>query len=324
MVRTLSDRERVSAHVLAQVPTATPETTVGDALERLRKEQWDSVHYVYVLDPQGKLLGIVSIRELLWSKDSVKLREIMKPANVHVSESADQEHIAIKALEHNLKSVSVLQRGTEKFLGAVPSDKILSILHEEHTEDLLRAAGIQRTQHITDIFHESVLRLSALRIGWLLVGLIGGMLTTLLVESAQAALERNVALAFFIPVLVYMSDAVGTQTETLYIRAITLKKFSHWLYLLKELTVGTVLGVVLAALMGAFALTVMHIDPRIVLTVTVTMFLSVFLATGLALLIPSILSAFKRDAAFASGPLATVLQDFLTLLIYFIVAHILL
>jgi len=320
---TVFGAQRVKAHLFSKVPEATRETTVGEVLTKLRTEMWDSVHYVYVLDAERKLLGVASVKQVLQAADHAKIGDFMQPVKAHVTEHSDQEHVAIKAIHHDLKAVPVLERGTERFLGAVPAEKVLSILHEEHVEDFLRSAGIQRTLNITDIFHVGLFRLIRLRIGWLFVGLLGGMLATLVVQFFEHALERHLALAFFIPVLVYMADAVGTQSQTLFIRSLTIKHVSASRYFTREGSVGFLLGLLNAIVIFAFAYLVTWSAP-IALTVALAMFLSILVATALALGITSLLVALKRDAALGSGPMATVIQDLLTLLIYFLVATVVL
>lgn len=172
-----------------------------------------------------------------------------------------------------------------------------------------------------DVTQERIDHLIEHRVPWLLIGLLGGLLTTVVVSTYEAILSADVRLAFFIPIIVYLSDAVGTQTETIYVRAISKKKINFRRYILKESVIGLVLGVISGLLLGIFAAYWLA-SSAIGITIGLTMLINLTLAPVLAVFVPSILYKRHSDPALGSGPVATIIQDLISLLVYFLIAGI--
>ncbi len=171
---------------------------------------------------------------------------------------------------------------------------------------------------------EEVGLLVRLRLPWLLVGLGVGAIITLVVSQFEKVLANQVSLAFFIPIIVYMSDAVGTQTETIYIRNLSRhrEKIKLSVYLIKELLLGLIIGSASGLLLGLFAMIWLD-SPTIALTVGLAMLGSITTAALLALLIPTLLQRFKKvDPAVGAGPFTTAIQDLVSLVIYFAIASV--
>ncbi|OGZ58186.1 MAG: hypothetical protein A3B96_00675 [Candidatus Spechtbacteria bacterium RIFCSPHIGHO2_02_FULL_43_15b] len=160
------------------------------------------------------------------------------------------------------------------------------------------------------------------RIPWLFFGVLGGLLATVVVSKYEAILSADVRLAFFIPVIVYLSDAVGTQTETIYVRALSKgKKINFSRYIIKEGIIGFLLGAASGILLGGFA-TYWLGSFEIGVTIGLTMVLNLTLAPILAVYIPSLIYKRHSDPALGSGPVATIVQDVISLLIYFVIASV--
>ena len=167
---------------------------------------------------------------------------------------------------------------------------------------------------------ESVGLLLRLRLPWLLIGLILGLGTTFIVSRFEALIAKEVSIAFFIPIIVYVSGAVGSQTMTIYVRNLTKRRTRFSAYLLKELLLGIILGIVFGALISVFAL--MWLESKdIALAVGLGMAASVATATIVGLIIPNILKYEHQDPAIGAGPFTTVVLDIVSLLIYFAVAQ---
>jgi magnesium transporter len=168
---------------------------------------------------------------------------------------------------------------------------------------------------------EPVSHLLWFRLPWLIVGLLGGIVTSVIVSNYEEILQQNVHLAFFIPVIVYLSDAVGTQTETIYVRQLKgrVSKFSK--YFVKETLLGMSLGSIFGVSLGVFSYWWLS-DWEVSVTVGLATFINVTIAPVLAVLIPTILAHEHTDPALGAGPFATIIQDLLTLLIYFAVASV--
>ncbi len=180
---------------------------------------------------------------------------------------------------------------------------------------------MQEIHHIEsqDDTKEPVSHLIWFRLPWLVVGLFGGVVTSIIVSKYETILQEHVRLAFFIPVIVYLSDAVGTQTETIYIRNLKGKVSKFSKYFVKETLFGMSLGSIFGITLGAFSYWWLQ-DWEVSATVAIATFVNVTIAPILAVLIPTILVREHSDPALGAGPFATILQDLLTLLIYFAVA----
>lgn len=159
------------------------------------------------------------------------------------------------------------------------------------------------------------------RIPWLLLGLLGGLFVTFVVSKYEKILAADVRLAFFIPIIVYLSDAVGTQTETIYVREISERKINFSKYIFKESLIGLGLGLISGLISGAIAYFWLK-SLSIGLTIGLTMLINLTIAPILAVIIPSILYKRHTDPALGSGPLATIIQDFISVIVYFLIASI--
>lgn len=166
---------------------------------------------------------------------------------------------------------------------------------------------------------ESIGLLIRIRLPWLFLGLILSLGTAFVVSRYEAILSADTRLVFFIPLIVYVSDAVGTQTATIYIRNLTKKQATFKAYIFKELFVGFFIGMVFAVVTG-FATQVWLQSPDIAVTVGLAMWASITSATVFALTTATILNKLKADPASGADPLVTVAQDVISLLIYFAIA----
>jgi magnesium transporter len=153
---------------------------------------------------------------------------------------------------------------------------------------------------------------------WLLVGLAGSMLAAIVVSRFQRVLESNMAVAFFVPAIVYLADAIGTQTEAIVVRSLSLSRLSLRHLFLDELRTGMLIGTALGVL--AFPLVAFAFgDLRLAVSVAAIL-VAGSLATSIGLLLPWLLQRVGSDPALGSGPVATIIQDVLSILVYFAIA----
>lgn len=173
-----------------------------------------------------------------------------------------------------------------------------------------------------DVVTDRIDHLIEHRIPWLSLGLLGGILATIIVSRYEAILSADVRLAFFIPIIVYLSDAIGTQTETIYVRELSERNKINFLkYISKECFIGLNLGVISGVILGIFAN--YWLDSYLIgMTIGLTMIINLTLAPILAVIIPNMLYRRHSDPALGSGPVATIIQDLISLLVYFIIASI--
>lgn len=308
-------REDAAEHLTYAVARAHPMDNAAKVRAELEKQDLEDTEIVCVVDDANHLLGVLSFADLFALAPDKAVGEAMHPP-LAVATSEDQEKVASFALLHGLNSVPVIDGGG-RLLGVVPAKALLLILRREHVEDIHRFGGILReSAHMRSALDLPPLQRAKDRLPWLMFGLLGSMVATFIVSRLEAELEKQLALAFFIPGLVYMADAVGTQTEAIVVRGLSLTHMATGRLLMGELRTGLLIGMALGVLTFP-AVWLTFGELRLAIAVSGALLVSGGLATTLGLLLPSILMRFGQDPALGSGPLATVFQDVLTLLVYF-------
>jgi len=305
-------------HLILSVLRASPNDTVGDVRQRLAAGvQVDSAEAVYLVDSKRHLLGLVPMSRLLRAPAEQVLADIATAPVPAVRFGTDQEHVASIAIQHGLTSVPVVDRRGH-FAGVVPPLALIEVLRREHIEDLHRLAGIglEDTSRAREAVEAPPIRRARDRLPWLLVGLFGSMLATLIVAGFEASLEARVTIAFFVPGIVYLADAVGTQSEAIAVRGLSLSRLPLARLLAGELRTGLLIGVTLALLVLG-PIWWWFGDVQLAIAVAVALLAASACATTIGFALPWLLARSGRDPAFGSGPIATIIQDVLSLLIYF-------
>lgn len=311
-------RETVAEHLSDAFLRARPDDTLDEIAARLARERPAEMELVCAVGGRGELLGILPLRRMFAFDGSKRLYEVMRrdPPSARLDE--DQEHAASLALHHAMNALPVVD-DAGRLAGIVPAQTLLHVLRQEHVEDLHRLAGIQReTSRARHAIEDPPLRRFWHRIPWLVAGLAGSALATAVMTGFEERLAANVAIAFFIPAIVYLADAVGTQTEAIAVRGLSLTRSGITHLLAAELGVGTLIG----AALGALAMPPVYLafgDPRLALAVGASIWVASSIAATLGLLLPWALAKRGIDPAHGSGPIATVIQDILSLLSYFVV-----
>lgn len=301
---------------VAQVPRASPGARADEVRTALAGRVFASATEVAVLEGE-RLVGVVGIERLLAAPPDAPLGELAD-APVVVSPELDLEAATRAAARSGGRSVAVVD-ADHRFHGLVPAGRLLCVLELEHEEDIARLGGfLSGASAARMASEESVLRRLWHRLPWLALGLLGAMTSALLVGAFEDELRKEVLLAFFVPAVVYMADAVGTQTEALVIRGMALGVSVRAVFV-RELVTGLVIGALLGALFFPFALAAWG-DARVAATVGLSLAISCSVATVVAMALPYALARLGRDPAFGSGPLATVIQDLLSIAAYFAVA----
>ena len=315
----VTELRTAARHVTREVPVAGPGDDVATVLDRMRGHRFDSAVVVVVLDGDH-LLGLVSIERLLWALPSAAVTDVMDHEPPVVRPGTDQERAAWLAVQHAEPTLAVVDEAG-RFTGLVPPATLLGVLLEEHDEDMVRLGGFNRSASAAQTTTvEPVLRRLGHRLPWLLIGLVGALVAAIVVGSFEEQLSRQVLIAFFVPGVVYMADAVGTQTETLVIRGLSLG-IGVRRVAVREAVTGLLLGVVL----GALALPLVGVlwgDWRVATAVAIALLAASSIASVIALALPWLFQRLGKDPAFGSGPLATVIQDVLTVAIYLAVASV--
>jgi magnesium transporter len=300
-------------HAETQVPTAAAEDLVSVTLDGMRGRAFDCAAAVAVLD--GDLLvGVATIERILAAQAGARFSDIMDPAPPVVAPDTDQEHAAWQAVQRNEPGLAVVDC-EGRFRGLIAPQQLLKVLLAEHDEDMARLGGfLHSVESARTTTVESVTRRLWHRMPWLVVGLVGAMISAGLMSAFEAQLNATLAVAYFVPGIVYLADAVGTQTETVAIRGLSVGVGIRRILAPEALT-GLFVGLMLAtAMLPVVAL--MTGNWMLAAAVALAVLAASTIATVVALLLPWLFQALGRDPAFGSGPLATVVQDLLSIVIY--------
>ena len=304
-----------------------PNLKVAQALSWVRKNMHnvETAYYIYVLDPLKRLIGVVSLRDLLASEDDDLVQNVMVKEVITVYQDTDQEEAA-KILEtYNLLALPVVDQ-SHRLLGIVTFDDIIDVIREEQTEDIYKMSAVATSR--STYLESSVFDLMRRRIPWLIVLLLAATITTNVIAGYRNVLEAAVVLAFFIPIVTGTGGNSGTQSATLMIRGLAtgeLRFNDIWHIIGKEVLVGILIGVCLGILTVVRA---MLLPPTITfneaLAVGTAMCFVVIVATVVGALAPLIISRLGFDPAVMAGPLMATLIDVSGLTIYFETAKLLL
>jgi magnesium transporter len=300
--------------MVADVPRTRPAVCAGECLRDLRGIAPAHASVIAVLDGEA-LVGLLFSEQLTTADPHTLVGELMVAPPAPVAPHTPIESAAALMIAGEQPAVVVARPG-ETLLGIVPPERLAGVLLAEHEEDMARIGGYRAGSRSAIRAAEEPLAARLWhRLPWLIVGLAGAMASVLIVGSFEEQLDEVVLLAFFVPAVVYMADSVGTQTETLLIRALAADVHIGNV-IRKELLTGVLLGSVVAALFYPFAL-VGWGDADVALAVALALFCSCSIATAVAMILPVTLRRLGFDPAFGSGPLATVIQDLLSIAIYF-------
>lgn len=297
--------------------------TVQNVINMFRSVIYDYAECVYVVDEERKFQGIIETVLLFRIPPSDMISKHIKKDYPIVFQDMKPDKIANQAIKHKLSSFPVTD-GKHHLLGAITPYSIMEILRREHIEDIHKLAGINKG--IIQVRHslESPLVVRAKdRLPWLILGLLGSMLATYFMTRFDVIIEKHIALAFFVPGIVYLADAIGTQSETIAVRGISLSNVSLKKVLIGEFGTGFFIGLILSAIYFPFALLIFD-DIRLAITVSSSILFAGTIASIIGMMFPWLLHYFKIDPAFGSGPIATIIQDILSILIYFFTAQLIL
>jgi magnesium transporter len=324
------DEDRAGGLMNPRFARVRPEMTVDEAIRYVRRQATDRlemIYYVYVLDAQQRLGGVVSFRELLLAPGERQVREVMRKEVVSVGEEMDQESVARLIAQHDLLAVPVVDAGGS-MKGIVTVDDVVDIVQEEATEDIHKFGGMQAlgTPYLRAPFASMVKK----RAGWLAALFLGEMLTATAMAYFQAEIARAVVLALFVPLIISSGGNSGSQASTLVIRAMALgevKLRDWWRVVRREIGAGIALGSILGAIGFLRIILWQAVRPLygehyllVACTVCFSLLGVVAFGTLAGSILPFVLRRLGFDPASASAPFVATLVDVTGLVIYFSVA----
>ncbi|MCS5696180.1 magnesium transporter [Desulfofundulus thermocisternus] len=299
--------------------------TAGQAIEVLREHapEAETIYYVYVVDNENHLVGVLSLRELILADPGMLIEDIMRRKVISVNVSTDQEEVARLVAKYDLLAVPVVSDGGE-LLGIVTVDDILDVVEREATEDMMRmAATIDGEGEDPDT---SPLKRALRRLPWLVGLLLGELVAGHVIEGFSETLGHITALAFFMTAIAGGTGNAATQSLTVVVRGIATGEVDPGQILKviwKEAQVGVWVGVVCGLVVGILAF-IWQDSTSLGLVVGGALALSIGVSTILGSLVPVIINRLGVDPALASGPFITTLMDVSSMSIYFTLATIIL
>ncbi|TMW71248.1 magnesium transporter [Alteribacter natronophilus] len=293
--------------------------TIGDAVEKLKDfvEYAEYLNYLYVIDEEKKLVGVVSYRDLLLGDATDKIEDVMYSRVVKVDVNTDQEEAAKIISRYDFVSLPVIEED-ETLAGVITVDDLIDVVIQEANEDIekLSASG-------KDIdFNTKAFTAAFRRLPWLVILLFVGLVSGGIISGFEETLDAVVALAFFMPMIAGMTGNTGTQSLAVVVRGLvsedlTLSQVVRLIF--RELRVGILIGIACGILITIIAY-FWQGDMTLGLVVGSSLLLTLIIGTLAGTIIPLILYKLKADPAIASGPLITTINDILSLLIYFGIA----
>jgi len=310
-----------------------PEETVDQAITYLRQQlsQVEMIYYAYVLDDSQRLLGVVSLKDLVRADRNKAVVDVMTTRVHKVSDVTDQKEIAHLLTTHGVKAVPVVDaEGHMK--GIVTADDVIDVLREMDTKDIQKIGGMEALDG--PYLETGFVAMLRKRAGWLVILFLGEMLTATAMTHYEHQIEQAVVLALFIPLLISSGGNSGSQATTLIIRAMALGELrlrDWWRVIRRELVAGIALGLLLGAIGFLRIVLWQAVSPiygQFYVLVAITIFLSllgvVAFGTIAGSMLPFILRRCGLDPASASAPFVATLVDVTGLIIYFSVAKIIL
>jgi magnesium transporter len=311
----IAQRETAASHMVTQIPRAFVDTPVNSVIEALQGQKFECADTIFITDPEGRLEGIVRINDLFADGEG-RIGEIMEPEHEAVRFEDDQEQIAVLAMRLNMIAVPVVD-DNERLIGAVPPEALFKILRAEHMEDLQRLAGIEPHDEGPGAALDAPLRdRFRRRLPWLMFGLLASSIITFVMTGFEETLAANVSVAVFVPALVYIAGAIGTQAVSVAVRGLSTHNISIGRLLRDELIIGVAIGATLGttAFIAVFAI---FEDVALSLAVGLAVLGGGAVSAVVGFGLPWVFQRFGSDPALGSGPICTIIQDVASLSIYF-------
>lgn len=331
----LQHREDTAGGIMAlEIVFVNKDVTVDEAIAEVRRkaDEVDEIYNLFVVDADSKLVGQISVKDLILANGQTPIAEIMDTDVASVPVTMDQEEVANFARKYDLVSVPVVD-DHYRLLGRITIDDIVDVMEEEAAEDLHRMAGITDEEELRE---PSSFRIVRGRIVWLVFGLVGGLWGAEVIKLFQHQIAKLAILAIFIPVILSMGGNVGMQCSAIVVRGLATGEIDFkdlYKRLFKELKISLINGMALGSLIFVYAffraddvrasLAIAAVQPwQLSGVVGIALLTVIFVASIVGTTIPLLLKKIKIDPALATGPFITTSNDIIALFIYFAIATI--
>lgn len=303
--------------------------TAKDAIEHMREnaKEAETIYYIYVVDNQERLVGVISLRELITARDSNIVEDLMSENIISVYVDEDREEAVRLVSKYNLVAIPVIDR-QKRLKGIITVDDIIDVMEEEATEDMYKFAGsseheVELIEKINPTPKEQIFSSVRARITWLIITLIGGLISTAIISNLDIIMNPTYApLIFFIPVVIGMGGNIGTQSSALTVMTLYNKDLDYK-NVLKEGVVGFITGT-LCSVIIAIAAFIFIKDIGIVLAVSLSLFINMIVGAMIGAFMPALLKRLDVDPSIISAPLISTILDITGVTVYFIITSLVL
>ncbi|HDS06194.1 MAG TPA: magnesium transporter [Bacteroides sp.] len=295
---------------------------VTTCIREMRKQAQDvdEVYFIYVVNDDNVLLGVLSMKSLLLASPSTKVKELYEPGIRSVRTDTPSEEVAQIMEKYDLVVLPVTD-SIGRLMGRITIDDVVDVIRDEAERDYQLASGITADVETTD----SAARLARARLPWLIIGLLGGIVVAAVIGRFEEDIKINPEMAFFIPLIAAMAGNVGIQSSAIIVQGIASNSLgleSTFRKLVKELLVSLLNGLILSGILFLYNFFLSD-SMALTFTVSISLFIVIVFAAVFGTMIPLLLHRMKFDPALATGPFITTMNDIMGLFIYFLMGRIL-
>lgn len=308
------DEETAGGLMQVELVSAQQQDTVSSLVDRIRQlEDSGEVYFIFVVDQAGVLRGQVSIRQLLLAWPDQTMAELMSQPPLVVRVNEDQEQVAQNFQKYDVQSAPVVD-DHGRLLGRITFDDIMDVVHEEMDQDFYRLAGSSEEE----VYSSGPAKIATLRLPWLLFNLAGGFITSAILTYFEVSIANILALIPFVPMIMGLSGAVGSQSATITVRGLAMGRIGEGkvlINILREIRISSIIASILGFII-ALGAGLIHSAARLGTAVGLSIAAAIVVSTALGAMIPLFFKALKIDPALASGPVVTSANDVVSLVIY--------
>ena len=300
--------------------------TAKEAIDHMRENALDAetIYYIYVVDNDEKLVGVLSLRELITARDSVIVEDLMSENIISIDVDEDREEAVRLVSKYDLIAIPVIDKeGILK--GIITVDDIIDVMEEEASEDLYKLAG--SSEHERDVAEnvnattlQQVTSSVRARMPWLIIILIMGLLSTIILTKLPfVGIDSNyVKILLFLPVILCLGGSIGMQSSSITIMTISSKDSVSTNNTVKEILVGLITGIV-CGLIGGLGTYIIINNLNISLLVSISILINMIFGATIGAIVPSLLKKLDIDTSIVSVPLVSVILDFIGICIFFLI-----
>ena len=303
--------------------------TAKEAISHMREyaEDAETIYYVYVVDNEERLVGVLSLRELILARDSSIVKDLMSENIISVFVDEDREEAVRLVSKYNLIAIPVIDR-EHRLKGIITVDDIIDVMEEEATEDMYKFAGtseheIDIAQNVNKTATEQIFSSVRARIPWLIITLLAGLLSSAILSNLDFIMNPKYAsLVFFIPVVLGMGGNIGTQSSALAVMSLSNKdlEFNN---VIREAVVGIITGIICSLIVSIIVFIFIK-DINIVLVVTVSLFINMIVGAMIGGFMPILFKKLDADPSIISAPVIATVLDITGITIYLVTTTIIL